>query len=129
MKRIIGFTAAAGALAAAALAATPAQAQFRGDRYGYDRGFERHAVALCRAEAQRRHARGGARVDIRNVNYGRGDRIRVLGAVEPRFGRFDRRWDGRADRRDRRFDGRIAFSCEVNSRGRISRFRTHNYAW
>jgi hypothetical protein len=133
MSRIIGWTlAAAAAFGASAIAAAPAQAQYYGQRpgygYGYDRGFERHAVDICRHQAQRRYARrGGARVDVRDVRSLRNGRIRVLGAVELR----GNRWDGRGDRRDdRRLNrGRIAFSCDVDRRGRLSRFRTHNYRW
>lgn len=131
MKKIIGWTlAAAAAFGAGAIAAAPAQAQYYGQRYGYgnDRGFERHAVNICRSEAQRRYARrGGARVDVRDVRFVSRSRLRVLGAIELRGNRWDRRYDRRYDRR---FDrGRIAFSCDVNARGRVSRFRTHNYRW
>ena len=135
MNKMIGWTlAAAAAFGASAIAAAPAQAQYYGQRhgYGYDRGFERHAVNVCRYQAQRRYARrGGARVDIRDVRFVRNGRIRVLGAIETRTSRWDRRYDRRYDGRyDRRWNrGRIAFSCDVNRRGRVSRFRTHNYRW
>jgi len=125
MKKIIGWTlAAAAAFGATAIAAAPAQAQHYGQRYGYDRGFERHAVNICRRDARRRYARrGGARVDVRDVRFAGRNRVRVLGAIELRHNRRDRR----SDRRWR--GGRIAFSCDVNARGRVSRFRTHNYRW
>jgi hypothetical protein len=129
MKKIIGWTlAAVAAFGASAIAAAPAQAQYYGQRYGYDRGFERHAANLCRYQAQRRYARrGGARVDVRDVRFVGRNRLRVLGAIELRGNRWDRRYDRRHDRRFNR--GRIAFSCDVNARGRVSRFRTHNYRW
>ena len=128
---IIGWSLAAAAFGATALAAAPAQAQYYGQHrgYGYDRGFERHAARICTREAHRRYARrGDARVDVRDVRFVRNNRIRVLGAIELRHNRWDRRY-GRTDRYDRRWGGRIAFSCDVNRRGRVSRFRTHNYRW
>ena len=95
-------------------------------RYGhrYGRGFERYAVDACTFEAQRRYGRyGPARVDVHNVQYLRNGRIRVFGTVDARDGRWSRRWDRRWG------DRRVAFRCDVNRNGRVSRFRTDNYRW
>ena len=100
-----------------------------GNSYGNGRGLESHAVNACAYEAERRYGRyGGARVEVRDVNYSRNGRLRVLGAVDRGgiggygdYGRY-----GSYGRNDR---GRIAFTCEVGRGGRVSRFSSHNYSW
>ena len=89
-----------------------------GGRYGYGRGFEGHAVNACSYEAQRRF--DGGRIAVRDVQYAGRNRVRVLGAVDAGgyYGRYDR--SGYGNR---------AFSCDVRADGRVTRFRTHNYAW
>lgn len=94
-----------------------------GNGYG-NRGFESHAVNACSYEAQRRF--GGGRIEVRDVQFVRGDRMRVMGAVDAggSYGGYNR-----YDRYDRSRYGRRAFSCDVSGRGRVTRFRTHNYDW
>ena len=90
-----------------------------GNAYGYgNRGFESHAVNACSYEAQRRF--GGGRIAVRDVQYAGRNRVRVLGAVDAGgyYGRYVR--SGYGNR---------AFSCDVRADGRVTRFRTHNYAW
>jgi hypothetical protein len=127
----VGQVVAGVAAVGAAVAAATHQGRYYGDPYygqrgygyGYrDRGFERHAVNACVYEAQRRYSRYGAvNARVRDVQYLRNGRIRVLGAIDQ--GRFDR-WS-----RYGRFQNR-AFTCEVRPRdGRVASFRTHNYRW
>ena len=106
-----------------------------GRGYGYDRGGERFAADACAYEAQRRYARryGGVGVDIRDVNWYRSNRLRVVGTLElGDFGRYDRgRYDryDRYDRSDRfgRYERRIGFTCNVRPDGRVTDFDTHRY--
>lgn len=94
--------------------------------YGNNRGLEAHAVNACTYEAQRRYARyGGARIDIRDVQYTRNDRLRVVGSVDVNSGRYGGGYGGYNDYNR----GRTAFSCDVRGNGRVSSFRTHNYNW
>jgi len=103
-----------------------------GNSYGRGRGFESHAVNACAYEAQRRF--GGGRIEVRDVQHVRGDRLRVLGAVDAggSYGGYNR-YDGYNrngyDGNNRNGYGRRAFSCDVGGSGRVTRFRTHNYGW
>jgi hypothetical protein len=121
---VAGIAAAVGAVAVASAVAS--QGRWGHDPrvgWGHDRGFERHAVQTCSWEADRRLSNrwGRARVDVRDVQWLRNGRIRVLGAAEI---------GGRHDRWDRRYAvDRRAFTCEVDRNGRVRSFRTHNYRW
>jgi len=102
-----------GTVVGAVAAAT--QGGYYGNPYLYGRGFEGHAVNACSYEAQRRL--GGGRIAVRDVQYAGRNRVRVLGAVDA-GGYYVR--SGYGNR---------AFSCDVRADGRVTRFRTHNYAW
>lgn len=123
VNEVIGAVGAVGAAVAAATQGRYYDPYYRGQPYrygyGYNRGFTQHAINACSWEAQRRYARyGRPRVDVRDVQWLRSDRMRVLGAVETWN---NRGWNRGYDRR--------AFSCDVRADGRVTRFRTHNYRW
>jgi len=102
-----------GGTIALASAAMPAQAQW--NRYDRHRGSSR-AVNSCVMEAQR-YSRGG-RVRVQDVDRRGGDRFRVRGVVQTRFGGYGRnRW------------GERRFTCTAAGWGRVTNFKFNGRRW